>query len=419
MSLPPPAPEREAEACGLCSGSGPRAAARYTCPRCNVPFCSLPCYRGSRHRLCAESFYREAVLGELRAEARAGGAEGRRDLRESLRRLRDAEAQQPEPSLGLDTQGAPARRLWEALTEQQRRDFQRLLESGEAAAWIKEWRPWWERRPAGPVQELEPGGLEEDQTSERIKEPQPVVDVEGTESQNDSEQDRLSGETERATTWEHDDSIPAICRNIVPLLSLCSKPSPLIQYSVVNVLYAYAFSMKLINGDLSGEMRDEFIEATMTISEALKGNRVFMSTAEALQAGVEAVRSSPYSSNPFEAVNTIKDTCVLLSGGSGPPSGQYTLAAISHLSRTLGKAKRYRHKEDPDHFRARKKCAFLLSWVNEHQHSLMYLCLEVQKEYENTFDTLAQVEEAKSNLEKAWGGKRPPGKKVLIEELTP
>ncbi|XP_072368777.1 zinc finger HIT domain-containing protein 2 [Scyliorhinus torazame] len=413
MSLPPPAAEREAEACGLCPGSGPGAAARYTCPRCNVPFCSLPCYRGPGHRACTEAFYRDAVLGELRAEARA--AEGRRGLRESLGRLRDAEL----PELGLGPQDAPARPLWEALSEQQRRDFQRLLESGEAAAWIQEWRPWWERRPPGPVQELEPRGLEEDQRCERITEAQPVVDVGRTESQNDSESDRLSGETDRATIWEHDDSIPVICRNIVPLLSLCSKPSSLIQYSVVNVLYAYAFSMKLINGDLSGEMRDEFIEATMTISEALEGNRVFTSTAEAVQAGVGAVRRSPYSSNPFEAVNTIKDTCVLLSGGCRPPSSHYTLAAISQLGRTLGKNKCTRRKEDPSRYQARKKCAFLLSWVNEHEDSLMYLSLEVQTEYENTFHTLVQMEEAKSNLEKAWGGKRPPGMKVLIEELTP
>ncbi|XP_067900106.1 zinc finger HIT domain-containing protein 2 [Heterodontus francisci] len=416
MALPSP-PEREAEACGLCTGTGLRTAARYTCPRCNVPFCSLPCYRGSRHQACAESFYREAVLGELRAEARAGGDEGRRSLRESLRRLRDSE--DPEP--GPDPQRASARRLWEALTEQQRRDFQRLLESGEAAAWIKEWRPWWMRRPAGPVQELEQGGLEEDRTSARLNEEHPAVDIEGTESENDLEWDWGCRETERATDrfWEQDDSVPAICSNIAPLLSLCSKPSPLIQYSMVNVLYAYAFSMKLINGDLSGEMRDEFIEAMMSISEVLKGNRVFTSSAEALQAGVRAVRSSLYSSNSFEAVNTIKDTSVLLTGESTAPSGHYTLAAISQLSRVLGKAKRSRQKEDPDHYRARKKCRFLLSWVNEHQDALIFLSLEVQAEYKNTFDTLLQVEEAKSNLEKAWGGKRPPGKKVLIEELTP
>ncbi|XP_020375507.1 zinc finger HIT domain-containing protein 2 [Rhincodon typus] len=412
-------PVRQAEACGLCSGSG--AAARYTCPRCNVPFCSLPCYRGSKHRVCAESFYREAVLGELREESRrVGGAEGRTGLRESLRRLRQTEAWELGELEPDDPQpGDTASRLWNSLSEEERHNFQRLLESGQAAAWIKEWRPWWERRPPAPVQELVPSGLEEDRRCEKINKAQPVVDVAGTGRENNSEMDAFTEQLATDRFWEHDDSIPAICSNIVPLLSLCSNPSPLIQYSVVNVLYAYAFSMKLVNGDLSGPMRDEFIEATVTVSEALKDSRVFVSTAEAVQAGVGAVRSSLYFSNPFEPVNTIKDTSVLLTGGNRALDGHYTLAAISHLHQTLGKAKRSRRKKDPDHYRARKKCAFLLSWVNEHRDKLMFLSLEVQNEYKNTFDSLVQVEEAKSNLEQAWGGKRPPEKKVLIEELTP
>ncbi|GCC37892.1 zinc finger HIT domain-containing protein 2 [Chiloscyllium punctatum] len=414
-------PERQAEACGLCSGSGAAAAARYTCPRCNVPFCSLPCYRGSRHRACAESFYREAVLGELRDESRrAGGAEARAGLRESLRRLRHSEAWEPgELEPGHPHPGGTAGRLWDSLSEEERRDFERLLESGQAAAWIKEWRPWWERRPPGPVLELQPSGLEEDRRCEKVNKAQPVVDIARTGSENDSELGRFTEEQVTGRFWENDDSIPGICSNIVPLLSLCSKPSPLIQYSVVNVLYAYAFSMKLVNGDISGEMRDEFIEAALTVSEALKGNRVFMSTAEAVQAGVGAVRSTPYFSNPFEPVNTIKDTSVLLTGGSKASNGHYTLAAISHLHRTLGRAKRSQQKKDPGYYRAWKKCAFLLSWVNEHQDRLVFLSMEVQSEYKNTFDSLVQVEEAKSNLEKAWGGTRPPEKKVLIEVLPP
>ncbi|XP_067852052.1 zinc finger HIT domain-containing protein 2 [Heptranchias perlo] len=408
-------PEREPEACGLCPGPAAAAAARYTCPRCNVRFCSVTCYRESRHRACAEGFYRDWVLGELRGPR--GGAEERRGLRESLRRLRDGEAPAPAPGSGP--------RLWQALSEPQLREFERLVESGGAAAWIEEWRPWWERRPEAPVQELPARGVKEDRTSKRINADQSADDDGRPTIENEAGRDGLSGATERNSDgfWEQDDSIPSICGKIAPLLSLSSKPSPLIQYSVVNVLYSYAFSMKLINGDLSGEMRAEFIEAVMGISEALKGNRVFTSSAEALQTGLEAVRSSPYSSNPFEAVNTIKDTSVLLLGESRAPSGRYALAALSQLGRVLAKAKRFRPRDckldDRVLYMARKKCAFLLSWVSEHEDALILLSLEVQSEYKSSFETLLQMEETKSNLERAWGGKRPPGKKVLIEELTP
>lgn len=36
-------------------------AARYACPRCNMPYCSLGCYQGHGER-CTESFYRHAPL---------------------------------------------------------------------------------------------------------------------------------------------------------------------------------------------------------------------------------------------------------------------------------------------------------------------------------------------------------------------
>nr|1X4S_A Chain A, Zinc finger HIT domain containing protein 2 [Homo sapiens] len=40
--------------CGFCP-AGEVQPARYTCPRCNAPYCSLRCYR--THGTCAENFY--------------------------------------------------------------------------------------------------------------------------------------------------------------------------------------------------------------------------------------------------------------------------------------------------------------------------------------------------------------------------
>ncbi|KAM4608002.1 zinc finger HIT domain-containing protein 2 isoform 1-T2 [Polymixia lowei] len=48
--------------CGLCK-SKPSC---YTCPRCNVPYCGLACYRGPDHVVCSEEFYKESVLQELK-----------------------------------------------------------------------------------------------------------------------------------------------------------------------------------------------------------------------------------------------------------------------------------------------------------------------------------------------------------------
>ncbi|KAJ6591144.1 hypothetical protein DFH09DRAFT_1306771 [Mycena vulgaris] len=44
--LPPPvlAPDPNTVTCALCT----RQFAKYTCPACNAPYCSLPCFRSLR-----------------------------------------------------------------------------------------------------------------------------------------------------------------------------------------------------------------------------------------------------------------------------------------------------------------------------------------------------------------------------------
>nr|XP_023650900.1 zinc finger HIT domain-containing protein 2 isoform X1 [Paramormyrops kingsleyae] len=72
--------------CGLCL----KEPLRYTCPRCNVPYCSVACYRSPTHSVCSEEFYKESVMQELK---RTGSTEqeGRRQMQEILLRLRERE----------------------------------------------------------------------------------------------------------------------------------------------------------------------------------------------------------------------------------------------------------------------------------------------------------------------------------------
>ncbi|PNJ38306.1 ZNHIT2 isoform 2, partial [Pongo abelii] len=52
--------------CGFCPAAEAQPA-RYTCPRCNAPYCSLRCYR--THGTCAENFYRDQLPNVLFAYA--------------------------------------------------------------------------------------------------------------------------------------------------------------------------------------------------------------------------------------------------------------------------------------------------------------------------------------------------------------
>lgn len=38
------------------------------CPRCNVPYCSLPCYQSAAHVQCSESFYKDCVVEQIQSD---------------------------------------------------------------------------------------------------------------------------------------------------------------------------------------------------------------------------------------------------------------------------------------------------------------------------------------------------------------
>ncbi|KAI8918099.1 hypothetical protein BC831DRAFT_483322, partial [Entophlyctis helioformis] len=50
--------------CGICMIQG----SNYACPRCNVKYCSLSCYKSQAHADCSEAFYRSNFMGELQSQ---------------------------------------------------------------------------------------------------------------------------------------------------------------------------------------------------------------------------------------------------------------------------------------------------------------------------------------------------------------
>ncbi|KAM9344740.1 zinc finger HIT domain-containing protein 2 [Symphorus nematophorus] len=59
----------------------------YTCPRCNLQYCSLACYQSPDHSICSEEFYKESVLQELKDMGKTE-SEGRKKMQEVLVGLR-------------------------------------------------------------------------------------------------------------------------------------------------------------------------------------------------------------------------------------------------------------------------------------------------------------------------------------------
>ncbi|XP_075147780.1 zinc finger HIT domain-containing protein 2 [Haematobia irritans] len=227
---------------------------KYTCPRCNVLYCSLDCYKSKEHLKCSEAFYKQCIQDEL--QAKAGNSENKEDMRkiyDILKRIRETDAGIPiedfdQDSLDSDDDDAnieecdeeeeditqirdnidgtdqeeldiaerlkdvdinDADEVWENLTQEERDEFKKLLASGEIMKLIPEYKPWWLKN------------------STKSK----IVD--------------MSSQSGAGAC-----SVPAIYENIPAFASICSKePAPCIHYNLWNIISSYCCTARYFNGE--------------------------------------------------------------------------------------------------------------------------------------------------------------------------
>jgi hypothetical protein len=150
----------ERRICIVCSQN----VASYTCPRCNVPYCSISCYREHGTR-CTEEFYKKHVASAMRDDTASTNERAR--VLEMLQRVRidepltnhtdndsgEASASQestiPTPDeIFADSDGEFHLRedlRWDELTPDQILAFERAVRAGRLSGLIERWSPWWHR----------------------------------------------------------------------------------------------------------------------------------------------------------------------------------------------------------------------------------------------------------------------------------
>lgn len=347
--------------CGLCSA----AAAPYTCPRCHRRLCSLRCYRA--HGPCAEAFYRDQVLEALRAERSSPPSPALPGLRGGR-----------EPG---DAARPASRGLWEQLSEAERDGFRRLLSSGEAAALLPPWRPWW-WRGRGRVEELGDGSGAEEEEEGGEGRPGPA---------------------------------PPVPAAVPPLSALrAAAPSPLVRFQLPNALFGYAFALSLHGGDEA--LLPELPDAAIASSAALRGRRPFASTAEALLSARRDARAAGLPLCPLGDSGALLAVAQLLEGRDSRDPGADVAAALWHLWRLLRAGARALPPPERSRFRgARRKVGFLLSWSRGATEELAQLAREAWEVHAEVAAEEAAVAQIREGLEKVWGGPRPPPR----EERTP
>ncbi|KAF6107229.1 zinc finger HIT-type containing 2 [Phyllostomus discolor] len=391
--------------CVFCP-AGEARAARYTCPRCNVPYCSLRCYRA--HGTCAEGFYRDQVLGELRGRSASPSR-----LASALRRLRQQRETEDEPQdAGLRPGPAPGGLvgLWERLAPAEKAAFERLLNRGEAGRLLPPWRPWWWGRGAGPrlLEELDgtPGG----EAGEL--EPAPVTAPPGPAKDAAASEESDLGDALGACT-------PAVPTQIPTLASLSrGRASPLVCFQLPNVLFAYAHTLALYHGGDDALLSD-FCATLLGVSGALGAQQVFASAEEALLAAAHVLEGGEHPPGPLGTWGAMREAARILLGEGPADRKGYTLAALGHLAQTLGRARKQAEttEERGRLYRARKKCQFLLAWTNENEVALPALALDCARAHRAHTVAAEEVAALTGELERLWGGPLPPAPRTLIEEL--
>ncbi|XP_058645665.1 zinc finger HIT domain-containing protein 2 [Onychostoma macrolepis] len=446
--------------CGLCL-SKPSC---YTCPRCNVSYCGLACYRSQNHSSCSEEFYKESVLQELKSQG-VSDEEGKSKMQEILLRLRQsAESEGGMENLlrnlggdeaSVTEKDAHALELLSRLAEIQSSGDERSHEAQEILATLRDIEDGSDEEEADLAEKL--AGLDIDSLSEEelwsllsaqekekfeklVKgggsgglvvlwspwwerhEKDTQALIEELQCENDEEMHNENVKKVSSDKVKSDkslkSSIPPISAKIAPLRALSSNPSPLVRYNLINALYGYTFSLCLYNGDVS-EMLLEFCQAVLAISEGLGAGQVFSSVSEALDAGMRAVSAGAYfdCEDPLASLRAVEAVAHILTGESREDAVGYSLSALSQLRTALSKAKASIPKEDEQirrmYFQAGKKCEFFQSWVKENSKALRSLAGCVWMDYERREVERMRLEGEKKCLEKG----REKSKGALIEEI--
>ncbi|XP_075984181.1 zinc finger HIT domain-containing protein 2 isoform X2 [Anticarsia gemmatalis] len=197
---------------------------------------------------------------------------------------------------GLNLDDADA--VWNALTEDERNEFEALLNQGDVGSILPQWEPWWMyHRETKLVEEVTDGGTDD----EALK------------------------------------KCPVL-KSVPKFESLTSvKPSPAIKNNITNVLASYVFIARYFNGDV------EPVEGTicfLNICDNLDSNTNFEEPAIAVESVVQKCLQSELIQTDEASLEVMKkDLFLVIRGPSEENSKYYCKAALSHLHQILSKAK--------------------------------------------------------------------------------
>nr|CAI5827329.1 unnamed protein product [Callosobruchus analis] len=313
----------ETNTCKICDN----ALAKYSCPKCNILYCSLSCYQSPTHLECSESFYKDNVMSELNLNR--NDEETKAKMLEILQRTHennrisfsdDAESLEGTEYSFFDYVNATeehdsddeevldigerlngvnlddADQVWDKLTEDERQEFVAFLKSEDVTKLIPSWQPWWLYHDNSMVEDLDKQNV-------------------------------------------YKEKCPKHYQDIKDLAQITTKqPAESVKFNLVNILGAYAFTARFFNGDLE-DFAAEGVACTVAVSLTLRDAQNFDSYDMAVKSIEQECINTDWIVCDSENLHVMReDLDRILRGPNKFDRNYYVLSALSDLRELMKKA---------------------------------------------------------------------------------
>lgn len=344
----------------------------YVCPRCNLRYCSLACYKDLQHAECTESFYKESITAEI--QSRGGvDTEEKRQMMDLLRRFEaendelleddddddDDQADDLAERLAtLDIETADPAEIWSRLSAQERTAFEQLLQNHDNVNdLLTEYEPWWWCSSSHPDVAPRIQALDDD----------------------DDDDDDVQHATHT--------TIPQLPDPLPNIESMVKTIHPDLGWHLCSILMSYCYMMR----HFMGEVRED-VPSTITCleeSSILFSAKTQLSSMEDVLVDLMDRLSDPEraAANKELIVVLLDDVIQLL---ETPSSSMYTVRAMADVERLLHDGIKYYSKKDKraKHkvFLAEKKAHFYLAYAvhvvkhEEMRRRILLVALKTERE---------------------------------------
>ncbi|XP_055376680.1 zinc finger HIT domain-containing protein 2 [Condylostylus longicornis] len=309
----------ESELCQICQTN----KFKYSCPKCNISYCSVKCYQDEKHLICSENFYKQCVEEEISNQISTKNTKEIHKMLEILQRVsnehenRDCVFEEEESLDELDSDDEEEEEsllkrieninindadiLWNSLTKQEKLKFENLIENGEISKVVPPFHPWWSKKISVKI----------------------VRDIDYKEE-------------EDLKTLDY----PPIADNIASFDNIMKKsPSLSIRYSLSNIIGAYTCIVRYYAGDhlLSSLEAANYL---WKLSSVLSKKSVFNSNEEALKSIIIDGQNEALGMDIEDYSVIYKDVNDIFNGPfERENSDIYKLSALSDIQNIFIKAK--------------------------------------------------------------------------------